>query len=66
MKTQDNILHIKHEMKYYITNTIQNTNIIKRTCTIFIEKNQKSLAEPQKFFRYIVFKHIYVLIFYPI
>ena len=62
----NDILHIKLEIKDDITTTIQNTNIIKRTCTIFIEKYQKSLAEPQKFFRYIVIKHIYVLIFYPI
>ena len=47
-------------------NTIQITIIVKKTCAIFIEKNQTNLAEPQELVRYIVFKHIYLLIFFPI
>ena len=47
-------------------NTIQITNIVKKTCAIFIEKNQTNLVEPQELARYIVFKHIHLLIFCPI
>ena len=47
-------------------NTIQITIIVKKTCAIIIEKNQTNLAEPQDLDRYIVFKHIYLLIFCPI
>ena len=45
--SMDDILHIKHLIKVYIMNTIQITNIVKKTCAIFIEKNQTNLVDPQ-------------------